>query len=265
MANKEQREDLVKKRGENDAVRYNNDAQLAICKEVKQLQGRIKTKEREVAITEGLKNLKAVTNPFTRLVSSSKEDLATERRAADTCTAIIEAEEKVREHYRFWNHAFGKDLKTLLFEKVCPFLESKANQYLNDLNNGQIKVSFSTVKSLKSGDTKDQFSVTASSTTGSNVFELFSGAEKQLTSFAVGMALSDLAALQTQGASKFMILDEPFLYQSPENCENIVNFITTHKVGDGSTLLLISNEDNLASLIPNRVHVVKRNGVSSIE
>ena len=264
LANKAEREDLIKKRGENDAMRYNNDAQLAICKEVKELRHRIKTKEREAIITDSLKQLQAVTNPFTRLVSSAKEELAKERRAADTCSKIIGAEEKALDHYKFWNHAFGNDLKTLLFEKVCPFLEAKSNQYLNDLNNGQIKVRFSTVKDMKSGDTKDQFSVTASSTTGSKTFELFSGAEKQLTSFAVGMALSDLAALQTEGASSFMILDEPFLYQSPENCENIVNFIT-QKLGHKSTILLISNEDNLVNLVPNRVHVVKRNGVSSIE
>ncbi|KKK73716.1 hypothetical protein LCGC14_2891050 [marine sediment metagenome] len=147
---------------------------------------------------------------------------------------------------------------------MCPFLENKTNGYLADLNNGQIKVSFSTVKVMKSGDEKDEFCVTARSDTGSTTFELFSGAEKQLTSFAVGMALSDLAALQTSGASKFMILDEPFLYQSPENCENLVNFIT-QKLGDKATILLISNEDNLINLVPNRVNVVKRNGVSSLE
>jgi DNA repair exonuclease SbcCD ATPase subunit len=69
--------------------------------------------------------------------------------------------------------------------------------------------------------------------------------------------------LQTQGSSSFMILDEPFLYQSPENCERIVNFITT-KLSNKSTILLISNEDNLVNLVPNRVHVVKNKGVSSI-
>jgi DNA repair exonuclease SbcCD ATPase subunit len=105
--------------------------------------------------------------------------------------------------------------------------------------------------------------VTASSDTGSTVFELFSGAEKQLTSFAVGMALSDLAAMQADGASSFMILDEPFLYQSPENCERIITFVTQHLSGK-STILLISNEDSLVNLVPNRVHVVKNKGVTSI-
>jgi energy-coupling factor transporter ATP-binding protein EcfA2 len=61
-----------------------------------------------------------------------------------------------------------------------------------------------------------------------------------------------------------MILDEPFLYQSPENCERIVTFIT-QKMSDDKTILLISNEDNLVNLVHDRIHVVKKKGVTSID
>ena len=265
VSEKELRDILVKQRGENDAKRYNNDAQIAICKEVRQLEMTINTRTQEAALKEQIMLLNKATNPFAAVTSSALAERNKEGLLSEIYSKEVVAEEKMQDHYFFWDIAFGRDLKTMMFDQVCPYLEAKTNKYLSDLNNGQIKVRFSVTKEMKSGDTKDQFSVTASSDTGSAAFELFSGAEKQLTSFAVGMALSDLAGLQTQGASKFMILDEPFLYQSPQNCENIVNFITNHKVGDGSTILLISNEDNLANLIPNRVHVVKRNGVSSIE
>ena len=265
VSDKAQRDIYVKERGENEAKRYNNDAQLAICKEVKELKGRIKTKEKEATLKERMRLLEEASNPFTMIATVALAERNKEGLAYDTYNAVLLAEEKMRDHYYFWDKAFGKDLKTLLFDQVCPYLEAKTNKYLSDLNNGQIKVKFSVTKEMKSGDTKDQFSVTASSSTGSKAFELFSGAEKQLTSFAVGMALSDLAGLQTKGATKFMILDEPFLYQSPQNCEAIVSFLTTQKAVGDSTILLISNEDNLAGLIPNRVHVVKRNGVSSLE
>jgi DNA repair exonuclease SbcCD ATPase subunit len=264
VADKEHRELLVQQRGESQAKHYNNSAQMAICQEVLVLESKIKTREEEAGLKELVRSLSEQTSPFALLVSSANEEYNKEQRASDTYRMILELEEQHREHCIFWRRAFGSDIKTLLFEQVCPFLESKTNQYLRDLGNGQIKVSFSTTKVLKSGDEKDEFCVTAKSDTGSTVFELFSGAEKQLTSFAVGMALSDLAALQTQGSSSFMILDEPFLYQSPENCERIVSFIT-NKLSSKSTILLISNEDNLVNLVPNRVHVVKNKGVTSIE
>jgi len=264
-AMKERRNALLKEKGENEARLYNARANVGIAREALALERKLKEKGEQLSLALRLEDLNSAQNPFDITVNSWLEELRKEARINKAHYDLIEAEAKVRDHYHFWHHAFGTDLKTLLFEKVCPFLEDRANQYLADLNNSQIKVRFSTTKHMKSGDTKDQFCVTASTSTGSDTFELFSGAEKQLTSFAVGMALSDLAALQVEGASKFMILDEPFLYQSPENCENIINFIRTHKMGDDSTILLVSNEHNLASLIPNRIHVVKRNGVSSIE
>jgi DNA repair exonuclease SbcCD ATPase subunit len=190
------RDDLIKQRGEAEAKLYNTQAQIGICKEVKELKERLRTKEGEAALVSKLDLLTTATNPFSKLVSSSRSELEIERRAYDNYRKIHDLEEKQRDHYLFWDRAFGKDLKTLLFNQVCPFLEAKANKYLADLNNGQIKVSFSTTKTLKSGDEKDEFCVTAKSDTGSTSFKLFSGAERQLTSFAVGMALSDLAALR---------------------------------------------------------------------
>ena len=262
---RDERDELVKGKGENQAKAYNANANIGIAKEAIGLNKKLLENAEKDTLINLIAENKESRNPFDKMVNMYTEELKTEAKTSTTYHKTIEDEAKVRDHYHFWHHAFGTDLKTLMFEKVCPFLEDKANQYLRELNNGQIAVSFSTNRMMKSGDTKDQFCVTASTSTGSDVFELFSGAEKQLTSFAVGMALSDLAALQVEGASQFMILDEPFLYQSPENCENIVTFITTHKMGDNSTILLISNEENLSSLIQNRIHVTKKNGVSCIE
>jgi DNA repair exonuclease SbcCD ATPase subunit len=263
VADRELRDINVQQRGSNEARLYNLNADIGICNEALLLEGRLAEKAQEAAVTEQVHLLEVAVNPFKLPTTEAKEQLTLERKVLDGLRLMLLQEEIRRDNYRFWQKAFGTDIKTLLFEQVCPFLEQKTNQYLRDLQNGQIKVSFSTTKTLKSGDERDQFSVTASSDTGSTVFELFSGAEQQLTSFAVGMALSDLAAMQADGASSFMILDEPFLYQSPENCERIITFVTQHLSGK-STILLISNEDSLVNLVPNRVHVVKNKGVTSI-
>ncbi len=244
--------------------RCNVEEAIETCEEALEVESKINSKTEEAILKEHIQLKEVEQNPFQFLLDSTQEELGSEKETKKQHYITLSKHITVQAHYKFWENAFGKDLKTILFNQVCPYLEEKANQYLRELNNGQIKVKFSTVKEMKSGDTKDEFCVTASSDTGSSIFELFSGAEKQLTSFAVGMALSDLASMQTEGASQFMILDEPFLYQSPENCENIVSFIT-QRLGGKSTILLISNEENLVNLISNRVHVVKRNGVSSIE
>ena len=261
----ERRANLIQGKGENEALLYTAQANIGIAKEAIEVERKLAELKERNTLAALVADKQEQHNPFDITAEAYTIELREEAEKSAVSHKIIDRTIKVRDHIHFWHHAFSTDLKTLMFEKICPFLEDRANQYLRELNNPQIKVSFSTTKEMKSGDTKDQFCVTASTSTGSDVFELFSGAEQQLTSFAVGMALSDLAALQVEGASKFMILDEPFLYQSPENCENIVSFIRTHKMGEGSTILLVSNEHNLTSLIQNRIHVVKRNGVSSIE
>jgi DNA repair exonuclease SbcCD ATPase subunit len=263
-ADKVTREVFIKQRAENEVKLYALNSDMGICREALVLEVRLAERGQEATLTEQIRQLEAAPNPFNKPLIAANDQHAEEFKELDTLKGLLFIQEGIREDYRFWQNAFGKDIKTLLFEHVCPFLEQKTNQYLRDLQNGQIKVKFSTSRVLKSGDERDQFCVTASSDTGSTVYELFSGAEKQLTSFAVGMALSDLAGMQTEGASSFMILDEPFLYQSPENCERIVQFIT-HHLGGKATILLISNEDSLVNLVPNRVHVVKKKGVTSID
>jgi DNA repair exonuclease SbcCD ATPase subunit len=261
---KNKREELVKERGEKEAKHYLAASMIAICHELQGLEAKLVRKGQEAVLKENIRLYTEAINPFTQLAMAAEREWVEVGRKGEELRLQAVEHAKAATHYKFWANAYGADLKTLIFNQVCPFLERKANEYLRSLDNGQIKVKFRTVKLLKSGDARDQFCVTAASDTGSTVFELFSGAEKQLTSFAVGMALSELASMQVEGASSFMILDEPFLYQSPENCERIINFVTTHLVGDKATILLISNEDNLVNLVPNRVHVVKKKGVTSI-
>ena len=259
-----EREELIKERGEKEAKQYLAASMIAICHELQGLEANLGRKGDESMLKEKVQYFASQNNPFKNLIAAAKVVVGQEREAGELLRLMAVEVEKELTHFKFWDNAYGSDLKTLVFNQVCPFLERKTNEFLRALDNGQIKVKFRTVKVLKSGEPRDQFCVTAASDTGSSVFELFSGAEAQLTSFAVGMALSELASVQAEGASSFMILDEPFLYQSPENCERIISFVTTHLVGDKATILLISNEDNLVNLVPNRVHVVKKKGVTSI-
>jgi DNA repair exonuclease SbcCD ATPase subunit len=254
---------LIKEREGKEAKLSAANAVIAICMEVQEIEKKWATKDQKQVLEEKLKLFKEGVNPFLNMVNTAQLAVKHEKYKGEQARLRSVELVEERDHYKFWVNAYGTDLKTLIFNQVCPYLERQANKYLRELDNGQIKVKFRTVKMLKSGDARDQFCVTAASDTGGTVFGLFSGAEKQLTSFAVGMALSDLAGMQTEGASSFMILDEPFLYQSPENCERIISFITQKM--SGKTILIISNEDNLVSLLHDRIHIVKEKGVSYIE
>jgi len=150
----------------------------------------------------------------------------------------------------------------MMIEEICPFLEGRINDYLIKLRNPQFKVVVSTVKSLKSGDIREKFNLQVRSNHGADSFELLSVGEKQLVSFAASLAVADLAATQTRGKSHILILDEPFMGLHKNNCANIIEFLNSY---DRSTILLISNEDELKSLVSNRIRVVKTRGVTWLE
>jgi DNA repair exonuclease SbcCD ATPase subunit len=160
---------------------------------------------------------------------------------------------------RFWINGFSKDLKTAMIEEVCPFLENRINMYLEQLNNSQFKATVSTVKSLKSGDIRERFNLEVRSVNGANSFDLLSVGEKQIVSFAAALAIADLASNNVTGKSNVLILDEPFMGLHETNCNNVINFLNSSHI---ESTLLISNDEEIKTLIANRVHIVKSKGQS---
>jgi len=93
-----------------------------------------------------------------------------------------------------------------------------------------------------------------------------SGGERQIASFAVGLALSELADSISGSPSNLMILDEPFTEMDEVNCENVVNYVTTELTNRKATILLISNDDRMKALIPGGL-IVERgsDGLSRVD
>jgi DNA repair exonuclease SbcCD ATPase subunit len=212
---------------------------------------------------EGVDRWKNYTNPHTSTIEQA--ELGIERNEAkivkiNTRRANLETELSA---VQVWEGAFSKDIRTLLFDKICVFLNDKVRYHLFKLNNSQLRAEFSTLKAMKSGKTKDEFSLKCWSEHGGESFASLSGGEKQIVSFAVGLSLAELAETQVRHSSNLLILDEPFLYLDDKNCENVVQYLMRELMKKKSTIFLISNEDHLKALVPNRIHVTKTSGLTS--
>ena len=136
---------------------------------------------------------------------------------------------------------------------------------MSRLKNEQITCKFTTIKRLSSGAAKEEFNVQVTSATGGGEFDSLSGGEQQMVSFAIGLALSDLAKSASAHSSSIIILDEPFTELDERNGEAVVEYLTSEVESGMDTVLLISNDSALKGLIANRIHVVKRKGVSNVE
>jgi DNA repair exonuclease SbcCD ATPase subunit len=243
-----------------EAVAYQNELNTSIYKLAKAIDP-----EKRMELVAELKRVEAGVNPFESEIENADVD---QKRILETLHRYHDSEQKLkkeREYLESWTNIFGKDFKTFLFKRACPFLERKTAEHLSGLGNDQLKVEFSTSKTLKSGDEKAGFSIKVYSETGGLGYDSLSGGEQQMVSFAVGLALADLAETQVKGGSNLLILDEPFMALDDRNCENLVTYLTSELNSRRETILLISNEENLKVLISERIHVEKSGGISSVE
>jgi DNA repair exonuclease SbcCD ATPase subunit len=211
-----------------------------------------------------LEDLAASTNPYVQTLADVDKTIAETQLGISTwqekLVTIIEEEESIV----LWEKAYAKDLRLLLYDRVCPFLAERANHHLQALNNSQITVNFSTTAQMKDSSIKEEFSSTALSSTGGGSYSLLSGGEQQMVDFSVGLALADLAATQVRSRSNLLILDEPFVGLDDRNSESIISYLKEELAKIKSTIFLVSNEETLKGLVPNRVHVEKENGISQV-
>ncbi|KKK73717.1 hypothetical protein LCGC14_2891060, partial [marine sediment metagenome] len=96
---KAERDKLIKQRGEREAKLYYINAQIGICREVRDLEERVRTSKGEAALVSNLDLLKAATNPFSKVVLSAREEVESERKSSMAYRNIQNAEEKIRNHY----------------------------------------------------------------------------------------------------------------------------------------------------------------------
>jgi DNA repair exonuclease SbcCD ATPase subunit len=212
------------------------------------------------SFTRRAEEIAAEQNPFADMVEDFTKQLSdSERKMVPLQTLKTKIEEE-KEHLNWWQKVYGTDIKNRMFENVCHFLDTQTNEYLKELKNPQLKVQFSTVKKLASGEVKEDFNVRVYSEKGGEGFDTLSGGEQQMVSFAIGKALGDLCKAQSSGSSDFQILDEPFSMLDPRNCENLIEFLSKEQ----GTIMLISNDENLMNLVPERLHVEKYKGVTTV-
>ncbi len=219
-------------------------------------------KENFKTIDSELDAAKGEENPHNAYVLSCEGEIEVAEKEQLADIDLLWAASSEHEHLIYWRDVYAKDLKLKLFEQCCGYLDTQCASHLAGLQNPQFHVKFSTVKRLASGETKDEFEVAVSSDSGGDGFDSLSGGEQQMVSFAIGLALADLAACRAEGQPEFLILDEPFAELDSRNSEAIVEYLTSL---DKDTIMLISNEESLKGLIPNRIEVIKIHGITSVK
>ena len=170
-------------------------------------------------------------------------------------------------HHKTLERAFGKDgVPALLIEQSLPQIESKANDLLDRMSNGQMSVRFVTqevYKDKKRDDLKETLDIQISDAAGVRDYEMYSGGEAFRVNFAIRLALSEVLAQRKGARLQTLVIDEGFGSQDVQGRQRLIEAINLVKK-DFAKILVITHLDELKDAFPTRIEVEKTDHGSTV-
>jgi len=164
--------------------------------------------------------------------------------------------------------AFSKDgVPALLIEQALPQIETRANELLDRLSDGQMSIRFVTqaeYKDKKRDDLKETLDIQISDAAGVRDYEMYSGGEAFRVNFAIRLALSEVLAQRKGARLQTLVIDEGFGSQDAQGKQRLIEAINLVK-DDFAKILVITHLDELKDAFPTRIEVEKTVRGSKVE
>ncbi|HUH97013.1 MAG TPA: SMC family ATPase [Anaerolineales bacterium] len=164
--------------------------------------------------------------------------------------------------------AFGKDgVPALLIEQALPQIESRANELLDRLSDGQMSIRFVTqagYKDKKRDDLRETLDIQISDAAGQRDYEMYSGGEAFRVNFAIRLALSEVLAQRKGARLQTLVIDEGFGSQDVQGRQRLIEAINLVR-SDFAKILVITHLDELKDAFPTRIEVEKTDHGSTIQ
>lgn len=155
-------------------------------------------------------------------------------------------------------------VQALLIDHALPEIEERANELLDRLSGGVMRVRFDTQRELKSRDAlAETLDIHIGDSAGERPYENFSGGEQFRVNFAVRLALSQVLAHRAGARLRTLVIDEGFGSQDPEGRQRLVEAINAVQ-SDFECILVITHIDELRDAFPSRIEVSKTGAGSRV-
>ncbi len=181
------------------------------------------------------------------------------KRKTDYAAGREELQHQIARH-KTLERAFGKDgVPALLIEQALPQIETRANELLDRLSDGQMSVRFVTqaeYKDRKRDDLKETLDIQISDGAGVRDYEMYSGGEAFRVNFAIRLALSEVLAQRKGARLQTLVIDEGFGSQDTQGRQRLIEAINLVK-DDFAKILIITHLDELKDAFPTRIEVEK--------
>jgi len=205
-------------------------------------------------------------SPYLELIDAEAGRVAEVSSSIAKQEAILTKCEDDIPYARFWVNGFSNaGVKSVLLERTIPFLNDRANTYMEALCGGSARIVFSTQMELASGETREKFNVDVQYANGGSTVKQVSGGELRRADIAVLLALGDLAASRSLAPVRMRLMDEPFDNLDAVGKERVVEMLKKHVEPNVGTLLVMTHDQELQAMFDKKITVVKSGGISRIE
>lgn len=151
-----------------------------------------------------------------------------------------------------------KGIQVLLIDRALPEIEEYANNLLENLTGGEMRIAFET---QRQGKTKqdtliETLDIKIADSSGVRPYENYSGGEKFRVNFAIRLALSQVLARRAGARLRTLVIDEGFGSQDPDGRQKLVEAINAVH-DEFACILVITHIDELRDKFPARIDVEK--------
>lgn len=202
-------------------------------------------------------------NPYIELISDKQEKI--DKMMKEKEELVVKREELInkQQYYDFWKEGFSKaGIPSLKSDGLLEEIEDITNSYLSRIGD-KMFVEISAQSELKSKDVREKISYSIHHPEKSITdFQSYSSGEQQRVKIADIFSFFDLI-----GKFNIMILDE-VLERSLDSIglEGVIDLLLM-KVQDDNvgTIAVISHNDKIKDKFNNVLHVIKKNGISTLK
>lgn len=162
----------------------------------------------------------------------------------------------------FWRNGFSnRGIKSFIFDNVLFELNSKVEEYLDELFDGQLKVVFDSESKTQKGEVRQKLN-TSIQYNGVDVdYNSLSGGEKRSVSLTVDLALSYIVSQYNQKNYDLLVFDESTDHLDLYGKEKFLELL---KKLDKGTILVISHDLQFQTKFDSVQKVIKKNNVSTL-
>nr|DAN11149.1 MAG TPA: STRUCTURAL MAINTENANCE OF CHROMOSOMES PROTEIN [Herelleviridae sp.] len=158
----------------------------------------------------------------------------------------------------------NKGIRSVVLDFITPFLNEKANDYLQVLTGSDIHIEFQTQVENAKGELKDKFDVIVNNENGGKSYKANSAGEQKRIDLAISFAIQDLIMSKDDISTNIALYDECFDGLDLVGCENVIKLLKD-RLKTVSTIFVITHNENLKSLFEQTITMVKEDGISRLE